>query len=91
VLANSEHAPSASALFVVGAGRELLPIGSCMLLVQAGGPLVASLTEARGRCRLPVPLANVPGLVGFRAVSQVWKLDAMGLRATSGVEVTIGL
>lgn len=89
-LSSSGHAPGSAVLYIVGTASAALPVGNCTLLVQPGGPLVATLADAHGISRLPVPLAPLPALVGFRAFAQAWSLDPTGLRGTNALEVTIG-
>lgn len=89
-LSTSGHAANAPLLFVVGTATTALPIGTCTLLVQAGGPLVPAVADAHGLGSLPVPLAPAPALVGLRTFAQVWSLEPNGLAATNRVDATIG-
>ncbi|MDO8348824.1 MAG: hypothetical protein Q7T30_01210, partial [Planctomycetota bacterium] len=89
-LASTGHPANAPVFVVVGTAAASAPVGNCTLLVQLGGPIVALASDASGRCALPVPLAPLPALVGFRAFAQAWSIGALGVFATNGVAVTIG-
>jgi hypothetical protein len=89
-VASTGHPANAPVLLVVGTQAANAPVGTCTLLVQLGGPIVALSSDASGQCRVPVPLAPTPALVGFRAFAQAWSLGAMSPSATNGVDVTIG-
>lgn len=90
-LTTSGQLANAPVLFVVGLAAASLPVGGCTLLVQPGGPLVASVADAHGICTLPLPLPPVAALVGLRAFAQAWSLAPGGLAATRGLDVTVGL
>lgn len=89
-LTTSGHAANAPTLFVLGAATAALPIGSCTLRVQPGGPLVAIVASNRGIAALPVPLPPVAALVGLHAFAQVWSLEPGGLATTNAIDVTFG-
>lgn len=89
-LASSGHAPNATVLHVVGTARAALPVGGCTLLVQPGGPLVATLADGHGISHLPLPLAPLPALLGLRACAQAFGLGPSGLQASAGLDMTIG-